>query len=384
MSKNIYRVLIGLLVTVVTPAAAAIGGISSLAALTHDADLIVSGAVDTVQESGDAAIITLKVSRVIKGDTTIAGNTLTIDWNVPPGSFGAGLNHVSTNLPADANGLWFLKRASDTWLVMPVWTGGLSITRTFIPQPVTPLLSAYSYTAEAPLPDRVAAEVCFALENETVGDPPMNMLEGPPLDALQSKYIAILYQHLAASTKAEQYITGLAGQIRSGSATALNAAIDSAAAFSAFPSQNAQLLSSIRNSFRGTDQTSISALGKAVISQTVNQQVRETVAHALAMIHTQAAMPFLATLLGDPDEHLRAEAISGFSLFANGVPIQTPQNTANLEYLQIPATAPYKTSDTVANFAVGELAISQNETQYVAFWKEWWSRHNSEIGVSAQ
>ena len=42
----------------------------------------------------------------------------------------------------------------------------------------------------------------------------------------------------------------------------------------------------------------------------------------------------------------------GLSLFANGVP-QTPDNVVSLAYLQIPASAPYETADTVATSDFG-------------------------------
>jgi len=63
----------------------------------------------------------------------------------------------------------------------------------------------------------------------------------------------------------------------------------------------------------------------------------------------------------------------GLSLFANGVP-QTPDNVVSLAYLQIPASAPYETADTVANFGFRRGPADQ-EAALVSFWTSWWSEH---------
>jgi hypothetical protein len=91
-------------------------------------------------------------------------------------------------------------------------------------------------------------------------------------------------------------------------------------------------------------------------------------------------VPWLAELLDDPDVSLRLEGISGMSLFANGLPVQTAATPGSLEYLQLQAGAPYRTPDTLANFAVGTQAISRNEAKYLAFWKQWWAANRAAFG----
>ena len=44
------------------------------------------------------------------------------------------------------------------------------------------------------------------------------------------------------------------------------------------------------------------------------------------------------------------------------------------------ADAPYKTAGTVANFAMGRLAIERNESAYLSFWKAWWSKNRAGLG----
>jgi hypothetical protein len=51
-----------------------------------------------------------------------------------------------------------------------------------------------------------------------------------------------------------------------------------------------------------------------------------------------------------------------------------------LAHLQIPASAPYKTPETTANFAMGSQAIERNESSYVLFWSGWWARNKASLG----
>jgi hypothetical protein len=89
----------------------------------------------------------------------------------------------------------------------------------------------------------------------------------------------------------------------------------------------------------------------------------------LASIHTIAALPFLAALLDGPDPALRVEAIGGLGAFANGLPIQTTQGIPSLSYLQPGANAPYRTSDTVRYFVMGNKPSSRTRRSIWLFGK---------------
>ena len=125
---------------------------------------------------------------------------------------------------------------------------------------------------------------------------------------------------------------------------------------------------------------STAILGQIVSNANIPLDFRKAAAHALASIHTSATLPYLSMLLQDSRPALRAEAIGGLSAFANGSAAQTPANTATLKYLQIPKSAQYQTSDTLANGARGEQAISQNEPKYLSSWTTWWQQHRAELG----
>jgi hypothetical protein len=74
------------------------------------------------------------------------------------------------------------------------------------------------------------------------------------------------------------------------------------------------------------------------------------------------------------------DAIGGMGAFANGLPVQTTAGVASLAFLQVPASAPYKTAETMANFAMGSTAIETNEASYLSFWNGWWSSNRASLG----
>lgn len=341
--------------------APAFGGLSapaSLLDLAYSSDLIVSGSADGIAQSGSAAVIALTVNRVVKGDPTVAGTTISVNWELRMGGFVPGVGHVNFSLPANPNGLWFLRGAPGGWLLASVWNGEAPLAWTFIPQPAGPLPPAYAYASDATVADKVAAEASFGMENAAIRDLRMEQME-PLLDTFHSTYVQTLYQRLSVSDSAPRQIEGLAGLIRAGSPPALATAVKSAALFAGYPVEYGLLLLSISGGFRAADPASVAALGQAAVSPDMEQPFRVACAHALGAIRSAAALPYLATLLDDPDDTLRIEAIGGFSAFANGLPMRT--------------------EETIAHFAMGEQAISRNEAGYLAFWKGWWSRYGADL-----
>jgi hypothetical protein len=114
-------------------------GPASLADLAQAADLIAVGSA----KGG------LQVVQVLKGDSTITGTNIAVDFKFAP---------VSVN----GNGLWFLKRSPSGWKVIPIQDDGV-FNHTFIPEPSGPILDAYTYNATASLADKVASEVSAAI-----------------------------------------------------------------------------------------------------------------------------------------------------------------------------------------------------------------------------
>jgi hypothetical protein len=200
------------------------------------------------------------------------------------------------------------------------------------------------------------------------------------LDELKSPVLQVLYRRMSESVSPANRIWGLSGLIRNGSAVALSAAAQMASA-SQGAIEYGTLLSSVRGDFRATDANSIAELGRiASDSPNLDPLFREAAAHALASIHSRETLPYLAKLLDDPDALLRVEGLGGLGSFANGTPMQTRASTASLAYLQLSGEGPYRTPETIANFALGSPAIERDEQRYLAFWKDWWSSHRASLG----
>jgi hypothetical protein len=335
--------------------------------LEQSADLIVVATANAGSQTSDAVSFKLQVHRVLKGDA-IVGGLISADWPKGANALAGGASSIA------GTGLWFLQRSSSGWILLPIMQGTALFNRTFIPEPSGPILSAYSYDPTAPLSDKVASEVCAAIEGANGGGHELADLQFD-LDKLASPVVMVLYQRMSAANSAEQKILGLSGLIRGGNTVALRSAIQATSALTNPSVEYGVLLRSIQDEYRAVDSVSVAALGQAAVNSSLRPDFRRSAAHALRAIHTIEAVPFLATLLDDPDANLQTEGVGGLASFANGLPVQTTAGVASLSYLHSPESAPYKTTDTVANFAMGEAAI-----RYLSFWKSWWSQNRTALG----
>ena len=344
----------------------------SVVALENAAGLVVNGTATGFVQNATGFDFSLQVNRVIKGDATLAGSSISATWR--SGNQAAAASVGSKNV--GGTGIWFLQHSSGPWQVVPVLQGTMRLSNIYIPAQLGPIVSSYAYSATASVDDKLASELCSALEGVTGVSLPMYALLSGGIDELNSSVPRLFYQRLASSGSTEQQVFGLSGLIRSGDTSALTAAAQIASAVTGSQAQGV-LLFSVREYLRPTDPTSVNAVGQVATDRALPTALREAAAHVLAAVHTAAALPLLATLLDDPDLNVQVEAVGGMGSFANGLPVRTRQSGVTLAYLQLPANAPYKTQDTVANFALGQAA---NETSYISFWKNWWSANRASLG----
>lgn len=368
---EILRTIVGTLLAASLSYASLIAP-QSVADLEQNATLIVVASA-TAAPNGITNSVLLNVIRVVKGDNTLTGSTITVKWT--PTSANAGA-------VGPGAGIWFLQQSSTGWNLLPVVQGNVPLVMTYYPTSATgALIAAYAYASTASTTDKLASELSSAIESSTdAGSLPLASLNYGTLEQLQSPVITALYQRLSRSGSPQQQALGFAGLVRQGRSAALTSAATVATGFAGYPVENGILLLSIRDQFRASDGSSVKALGQIAADTTANQPFREAAAHALAAIHTTESLPFLAQLLSDGDATLRVEAIGGLSSFANGLPAQTASGTPSLAHLQLPVGGPYQTPETIANFAMGSQAIEQNESRYLTFWQTWWSEHKSQLG----
>jgi HEAT repeat protein len=99
--------------------------------------------------------------------------------------------------------------------------------------------------------------------------------------------------------------------------------------------------------------------------------LRIAAAFALARMHTQQALPYLAILLADPSPSLKTAAIGGLASFANNVPIGSHQPAAGAWQ--------YRTDDTIAHSAFDEATVERQESYYITFWTGWWQQNQKTL-----
>ncbi len=139
----------------------------------------------------------------------------------------------------------------------------------------------------------------------------------------------------------------------------------------------AHLLSGLRN-IRTSDDSTIGALGYVATSSKVHDGFRLAAAQSLRAIHTSSTLPFLGALLDSTDPRIRHEALAGFSMFVENLPIQRQELEPTKAWLKPVGQAKYRSEATDRYSAkFGEPEGKQEE--YVAFWRTWWSTMKPQI-----
>ena len=353
---------------------AGIGGRRPPLELAQNADLVIVGSASNGTQEGGVISFTIQVVRVVKGDASLAGGSITVAWAA---SGGPARTPPAT---VTGSGLWFLQRSGGGWTLEPAMDGDAPFEDLFLAAPVAPLPTAYVYSASASLSDAIASEVAAAVESAPPDSFRLQYLHSGPLDRLNSPVVQLLYQRLAGSSATDKQILGLAGQIRWGNAGALSAAARSARSFASFALEDGVLLQSVQYGFRASDPASVAALGRVVDDTNGDLPFRRAAAFALAAIHTQQALPYLAALMTDADPELRAESVRGLGSFANGLTVQTTAGTPSPSYLQPQPNSPFRTDDTVTHAPLNIEYIEANESQYLPFWQTWWQANRAALG----
>lgn len=112
-------------------------------------------------------------------------------------------------------------------------------------------------------------------------------------------------------------------------------------------------------------------LGK--IASATDMDMARCAVMALDFIHTQEALPFLAQALNSADPSSRGFAMQGLSRFVDNLPIQTAYNVTNGGALVAQSPTPYRTPETDKYSLSRGSLDSAKETEYLQFWKSWWT-----------
>ncbi|MCX6616801.1 MAG: hypothetical protein NTZ98_11990 [Acidobacteria bacterium] len=341
------------------------GGLASIGRLAATADLIAVGDLKSGFQTGGRAVFSLELDRVLKGSQT-PGSGIQVEWKTH--------GNLGTSALPPARGLWFVKQAGTSWELLSVTTGEVPFSDTYLPLPAGPVGNIFAYAPSDPLGDKLASELANAAVGLDIPDLGFRILGS--LDQLTSPVVSKAYQQLSEASAAGRRALGFAGLIRKGDLAALAAVSQQFPEMSLVPEFSA-VVSAVDGFFRSTDPAAVALLGQFATNGALPRPLAYAAAHALRSIHTKEALPYLATLLDAPENELRYEAIGGMAAFANNLPVQRPDNVANLEYLRVQSPGPFTTEDTRAHLALGRQALEHDEARYLNYWRAWWARNKS-------
>jgi len=302
----------------------------------------------------------LSIQRVLKGS---APGNVSVSHNWTRG----GIIAETITVTSTYVGIWCLhppNMSTDDWDAQPInGPDGLFVSMSW---PGTATLPAAYQIQFVPLADTLLFELAAGVE--AYGANPGTAIGATK--GAQNSSVEFVANRFVASSNPDFQLAGLAALIPI-QPSAISSVSGLWPSISSSPSRF-DLVAAIRESFRDPSPGSINAL---VQLASLSPEMRDAAIHAISSIHTQASLPFLASLLTSSDPKEQARGVFGLSSFANVCPTQTPANVLSMAYLQCPNDGPYSTADTTANFASPGVPSSQ----VVSFWLNWWEQNQAAL-----
>jgi hypothetical protein len=349
------------------------------------ADLVKGGGVDNGSQVTVSA--TVRVVRVLGGEIA-PGTELALEWHYQPAPFEGPA--ASAKVPA-LRALWFLRRKSGGGFE-PLMASGMMgpFGGFFLELPGPQPSGGLSYAPDAPLEDKIAREVGFALEDLVAAhasdlaphrpQPPVNGALAPwvqtrtrfdallmVLDALKKPATAPVYQDFSNSPEADLRLLGLMGRVDSGDLTAIIELEPDlprlASAYSAI-----RATTHLTGIDLGKDFGAAHALGRMALSEVTIPGLDGMFAMRVPTTHSVEFLPYLVVMLGSPDASTRGGALAAFCNLLG--PAWDPQSKP--QALWKPEMAGYCPSGVPMN-------DRQQEQRDIQFWKQWWEERRDDI-----
>jgi hypothetical protein len=130
------------------------------------------------------------------------------------------------------------------------------------------------------------------------------------------------------------------------------------------------LASAIFTAFRTPDPEAVASLGR-MASGKGSPKLKAAAAAALAAIHSADAVPWLGSLLSDPQQQVQIYGAQGLSFFANGAGIPTSETTKQLTHLNQRQPTSYRTAETDRHIG----PVTGQPEPFLDFWRGWWQQH---------
>jgi hypothetical protein len=391
VKQRIY--IIALLLGIGTYTYGEVDAIPSVEFLNHTSQIILVGVA--TPDPTIAGSINIQVLRVLKGQQLLHSDTLTLGGIRTTGECGIPPNAQ----PVTA--IWFLSSSPSGALVLAQSPRSQSchpFANDFEVEAGS-LSSKWQYPDSIPAKDKLAYELAASIEANNGDGPYALILNAQLLRGVSKETGTDIYSKLAADGSGSLHFLGLLGLVQLADAPSVqtlasNVSVLEQTKARTFLMKNGKQVpitygtekSNVSTrapeiaqsifSLKSTDDALVNALGR-ILQDATALQIKYATAEALQNIHTPLALSFLAPLLNSEDKQLRSFAIGGLSCFANSVPVvdlSTPGGGISLGN-----KGPFKTTDTIAHFAMGEMTISKRPDYYLSYWKSWWVNNAASV-----
>ena len=331
--------------------------------LAAHANAVVVGGVTSRVEGPREISFTIDIERVLSGSVPAPTVSVVHSW--------VGLlRGQSRTIEQRLYGIWFLRRGpSEAWDVLTARPGAVrSVRGLFLPVSLAPLTGPYAYPAGTPLLDVLVYEVAAGVRS-TDEDP--GLLLGA-FDSIDTPAVRAVLSTCLASSRPSLQAVGLAASLERETPGAIQQLARLWPAISS--PYKKYVVAALRDSWRDPTPGAVRQLASMAAVEPVGSDVLDAAAWALAAIHTEETLPFLAALLHSASPGKQEQAIYGLSAFANGCLMKTRSNVVSMAYLQCHQPSAYKTADTVANFGF-RSGTQDQQSALVSFWRNWWANH---------
>ena len=369
--KALHIITLGIFLTA-SPAFCGVVGSYSVGGLLTQADQVIVATVRNSSSSGNTLSMDLVVSRTLKGSAMI-GARITAALSHPnvklstPGVVQTS-GTISANRLAGRTGLWFLQQSGTGWVVLPLMSGDISEDDLYLPVHSGVLPSAFAYNPSAAPKTKLIQEIGAAAQDPTTA-PAMSHLEVMRVFSDLGPDILPMVAHLTASPEMGTMAMGLAGQIRLGTPSALQAMVSSN--MQMFPQDAQTQLANAVCEYRNTDAGGIGALSVLLHPQ-YSDRVRACAVYALREIHSPQTLPLLQKLLEDSSAQIRYDAVIGIAQFAMSFPMLT---MANKPAAMASFTPPPSVTDEMRRHYPSQGLFFSSEQEYISYWKNWLAAH---------
>lgn len=325
--------------------------VGSIPALVERSALVFVGTIVQQHASASSLSVTIVTDRMIKG--SLQGQA-TVSVVFP------SLRDRSIN-PIGLHGIFFARTSPSgaEWEIVSPMGGGETVLDMFYSLSKSQMAPASSPDDSST--DRVIRELAAAFERR-------ESRLGPPIDLVGMvrawPTVAARAEAARLSTSSDPIVHAIAlkAGISIGDVSALQRATSERSTTA--KSQFSDLMDYVKRYYRSPDPLGVKVLGQLLVDGDSQDQI--SAASALAHIHTNVALQYLAPLLDSADPVLRSCAVGGLALFANNVPIG--------ENHPAPGEWKYRTNETMQNSAM-DADVIKNNSGIITFWKAWWQQN---------